>query len=133
MTSTVSLISELRRLRKIAGKRHPMYEHNKFAKILIGFGVAMWAVYLIVFGCLFIGFFREIFPSMEPYHIFNKGMLYLLMVDFIMRITMNKLPVQEIKPLVLLPMGKNRVLRSYVQQISHCWITSVMARTRQVK
>ena len=41
-------------------------------------------------------------------------MLYLLMADFLMRFTMNKLPVQEIKPFVLLPMGKSRVLRSYL-------------------
>ena len=41
-------------------------------------------------------------------------MAYLLMADFLMRFTMTKLPVQEIKPFVLLPMGKNRVLRSYL-------------------
>lgn len=114
MTSTFHLIRELRRLRKLAGKRHPMYEQNKFAKYLIGFSLALGAVYLIVFGVLFIGLFREIFPSMEPYHIFNKGMVYLLIADFVMRLSLTKLPVQEIKPLVLLPMGKNRVLRSYL-------------------
>ena len=114
MTNTFSLIRELRRLRKIATKRHPMYEQNKFAKYLIGFSLALGVVYLIMFGVLFIGLFREIFPSMEPYHIFNKGMAYLLMADFLMRFTMTKLPVQEIKPFVLLPMGKNRVLRSYL-------------------
>ena len=64
MTSTFHLIRELRRLRKLAGKRHPMYEQNKFAKYLIGFSLALGAVYLIVFGVLFIGLFREIFPSM---------------------------------------------------------------------
>ena len=114
MASIFHLIGELRRLRKIAGKRHPMYEQNRFAKYLIGFSLALGAVYLIMFGVLFIGLFREIFPSMEPYHILNKGMLYLLMADFLMRFTISKLPVQEIKPFVLLPIGKNRVLRSYL-------------------
>ena len=114
MTNLFSLIRELRRLRKIADKRHPMYDQNKFAKYLIGFSLALGAVYLIMFAFLFIGLFSEIFPSMEPYHIFNKGMCYLLMADFLMRFTMNKLPVQEIKPFVLLPLGKNRVLRSYL-------------------
>ena len=114
MTNTFSLIRELRRLRKIATKRHPMYEQNKFAKYLIGFSLALGVVYLFMFAFLFIGLFREIFPSMEPYHIFNKGMAYLLMADFLMRFTVTKLPVQEIKPFVLLPMGKNRVLRSYL-------------------
>ena len=114
MISTINLFRELRRLRKIAGKRHPMYDQNKFAKYFMGFAVALWVVYLIMFGFLFIGLFSEIFPSMEPYHMLNKGMLYLLMVDFLMRFTMTKLPVQEIKPFVLLPVGKNRVLRSYL-------------------
>ena len=114
MTNTFSLIRELRHLRKIAGKRHPMYDQNKFAKYLIGFSIALGVTYLFLFGVLFIPMFKATFPSMEPYHILNKGMLYLLMVDFLMRFTMNKLPVQEIKPFVLLPMGKNRVLRSYL-------------------
>lgn len=112
--TTFHLIRELRHLRKIAGKRHPMYDQNKFAKYLIGFSVALGVVYLIMFGFLFIGMFREIFPSMEPYHILNKGMIYLLIADFFMRLSMTKLPVQEIKPFVLLPTGKNRVLRSYL-------------------
>ena len=91
-----------------------MYDQNKFAKYLIGFSIALGVVYLIMFGFLFIPMFREIFPSMEPYHIFNKGMVYLLIADFFMRLSMTKLPVQEIKPFVLLPVGKNRVLSSYL-------------------
>lgn len=114
MTNTFKLIRELRHLRKIAGKRHPMYDQNKFAKYLIGFSLALGVVYLILFGVLFISMFKAIYPSMEPYHIFNKGMIYLLMADFLMRFTMTKLPVQEIKPFILLPTGKNRVLRSYL-------------------
>ena len=114
MISTFALFRELRRLRKIADKRHPMYDQNRFAKYFMGFAVALWLVYLIMFGVLFIPMFREIFPSMEPYHILNKGMVYLLIADFLMRFTMTKLPVQEIKPFVLLPVGKNRVLRSYL-------------------
>lgn len=114
MTNTLSLIRELCRLRKIASKRHPMYDQNKFAKYLIGFSLILGAVYLIMFGFLFTAMFREMFPSMEPYHIFNKGMIYLLIADFFMRLSMTKLPVQEIKPFVLLPMGRNRVLRSYL-------------------
>ena len=114
MISAYNLFRELRRLRKVAAKRHPMYDQNKFAKYFMGFAVALWMVYLVMFGFLFIGLFSGIFPSMEPYHMLNKGMLYLLMVDFVMRFTMTRLPVQEIKPLILLPVGKDRVLRSYL-------------------
>ena len=114
MISTLSLFRELRHLRKVAAKRHPMYDQNKFAKYFMGFAVALWLVYLVMFGFLFIPMFRDIYPSMEPYHIFNKGMIYLLMADFVMRFTMTKQPVQEIKPFVLLPVGKSRVLRSYL-------------------
>ena len=114
MISTLSLFRELRHLRKVAAKRHPMYDQNKFAKYFMGFAVALWLVYLVMFGFLFIPMFRDIYPSMEPYHIFNKGMIYLMMADFVMRFTMTKQPVQEIKPFVLLPVGKSRVLRSYL-------------------
>ena len=75
--------------------------------------LAFWNGWLLM-GILFIPMFRDIYPSMEPYHIFNKGMIYLMMADFIMRFTMTKQPVQEIKPFVLLPVGKSRVLRSYL-------------------
>ena len=112
--TTPTLFRELRRLRKVAAKRHPMYDQNRFAKFLIGFSIALSMAYLLMFGVLFIPMFRDIFPSMEPYHIFNKGMVYLLIADFFIRFTMTKLPVQEIKPLVLLPVGKDRVLRTYL-------------------
>lgn len=112
--TTLTLFRELRHLRKVAAKRHPMYEQNRFAKFLIGFSIALSLAYLLMFGVLFIPMFREIFPSMEPYHMLNKGMAYLLMADFLIRFTMTKLPVQEIKPLVLLPVGKNRVLSTYL-------------------
>ena len=114
MISSFALFRELRKLRKIADKRHPMYDQNRFAKYFMGFAVALWLVYLVMFGVLFIPMFRELFPSMEPYHIFNKGLVYLLMAAFLMRFTMTKLPVQEIKSLILLPVGKNRVLRAYL-------------------
>ena len=100
--TTIALFRELRHLRKVAAKRHPMYDQNRFAKFLIGFSVALSMAYLLMFGVLFIPLFRGIFPSMEPYHIFNKGMIYLLIADFLMRFTMTKLPVQEIKPFVLM-------------------------------
>ncbi len=113
--TTLSLFRELRHLRKVASKRHPMYDQNRFAKFLIGFSIALSLAYLLMFGVLFIPMFREIYPSMEPYHIFNKGMVYLLIADFFIRFTMTKLPVQEIKPFVLLPVGKDRVLRTYLR------------------
>ena len=78
MISSFNLFRELRQQRKTAAKRHPMYDQNKFAKYFMGFAVALWLVYLVMFGFLFIGLFSGIFPSMEPYHILNKGMLYLL-------------------------------------------------------
>ncbi len=114
MISSFALFRELRKLRKVAAKRHPMYDQNRFAKFLIGFTIALYMAYLLMFGVMFIPLFQEIYPSMEPYHIFNKGMIYLLMADFLMRFTMTKLPVQEIKPFVLLPVGKGRVLRTYL-------------------
>ena len=41
MISAINLFRELRHLRKIAGKRHPMYDQNKFAKYLMGFAAAL--------------------------------------------------------------------------------------------
>ena len=50
MISTFNLFRELRKLRKVADKRHPMYDQNKFAKYLMGFAAALWLAYLVMFG-----------------------------------------------------------------------------------
>lgn len=103
-----TLFKELRQQGKLAARRHPMYEKNKFGKFFAYFMAIFWLAYLVFFGTLFAFSFDG--GAVEPYHILNKGMLIVLLIDFCMRFVFQKTPTQEMKPYLLLPVKKNRVL-----------------------
>ncbi|MGL4851543.1 MAG: DUF5687 family protein [Phocaeicola sp.] len=112
------LLSILRKNKSLEAKRNPSLERNRFAKILIYFMVAFWAAYLIFFGVMLPFAFESGFPSMEPYHILNKGMLFLLVTDFLLRFVLQRPPAQEIKPYLLMPVSRKKLLNTYLIQIA---------------
>ena len=110
------IYSIIKKNQKLGDKRHPMFERNRFAKFFSYFMIAFWACYLILFGCTFPSMFRNAAPNMEPYHILNQGMIFILLIDFLMRFIAQKVPVQEIKPYLLFPVKKNAVLNCLLIQ-----------------
>ena len=76
------LFFDIRKLHKLDEKRSPMFEKNRFAKVMVYLGIAFWAAYLVLFGVLLPSAFSEGFPGMEPYHILNKGLLIVLAIIF---------------------------------------------------
>ncbi|KAA6326498.1 hypothetical protein EZS27_024403 [termite gut metagenome] len=119
--------NDLRRHGKLAAKRHPMYEKNKFGKLFMYFMAVFWAGYLISIGTGLVYAFRDGFPSMEPYHILNKALLAILIIDFVIRFPFQKVPTQEVKPYLLLPIKKNRaldflLLRSGLSSFNTIWL-----------
>lgn len=104
------LFKELRRHSKLAAKRHPMYEKNRFGRFFMYFMSLFWVGYLIFFGASFAQLFQASSPHMEPYHIMNSGLLVVLLIDFIMRFPFQKTPTQEMKPYLLLPIKKKRLI-----------------------
>ena len=80
------------------------------AKILIGF----FAVYfiLIFLGMGFGGFFaiKEMYPEKDPLVVVNSFLLFAITGDLIFRYLMQKLPVMNIKPLLLLPIKKKTIV-----------------------
>ncbi len=120
-----TLFKELRQQGKLADRRHPMYEKNKFGKFFAYFMAIFWLAYLVFFGTLFAFTFDG--GAVEPYHILNKGMLIVLVIDFMMRFVFQKTPTQEMKPYLLLPVKKNRVLdflllRSGLDTYNSVWL-----------
>lgn len=110
------LLYDLRKHQKLADKRHPMFESNRFGKFFMYFGIVFWVAYFIFFGILFPSIFEGIFPNMEPFHIMNKGLVYLMLLDFLFRFIFQKTPAQEMKPYLLLPIGKKKLLNTYLIQ-----------------
>lgn len=121
------LFNELRKQNKLAAKRHPMYDKNRFGKIFMYFMAVFWAGYLIFFGTTMAFAIRRGAPNMEPYHILNSVLPIFLLLDFLLRFPFQKTPTQEVKPYLLLPVKKNRVLdflllRSGLSSFNLLWL-----------
>ncbi len=105
------IFNELRKHGSLAAKRHPMYDKNKAAKMLGYIMGAFWAGYLIFFGTTFAFGFADMVPNREPYHVMNAVVLiFILALDFLLRVPFQKTPTQEVKPYLLLPVKRNRVI-----------------------
>lgn len=84
----MNLFLELRRHGKLANQRNPMYEKSRFAKFWIYLMVVFWAGYLIFFGITFAFAFSE--GAQEAYHLLNGGLLFILALDFVIRLPFQK-------------------------------------------
>lgn len=90
--------------------RSASFSKSLGAKILIGF----FALYFIV--CfLFIGIFafkiiKEQYPDQDPLVLVNSFLLFAIVGDLIFRYIMQKLPVMNIRPLLILPIKKNTIV-----------------------
>ena len=79
-------------------------------KIIMGF----FALYMMVsFLALGIGSFfliRKTMPNSDPLQVVNSFLLFAIIGDLIFRYLMQKLPVMNIKPLLILPVKKNKLV-----------------------
>ena len=67
-----------------------------------------WAGYLIFFGTTFAFAFDG--GATEAYHVMNSGLIFVLVLDFLIRLPFQKTPTQEVKPYLLLPIKRNRLI-----------------------
>lgn len=106
----------IKRNQKLAAKRNPAFDSNRFAKFLVYFMMAYWAAILLLFGFLLPPMFEGIVPNMEPYHIMNQGLVYVLLADFLVRFMGQPSVSQELKPYLLMPVKKNRLIDTFLLQ-----------------
>lgn len=106
----MNIFKELWKQGKLASKRNPMFEKSKTAKIWIYIGVAFWACYLIFLGV-------TLGVALRGEHIYRAQLInafvsvpFILVVDFLMRFAFQQLPTQEVKPYLLLPVPKKRII-----------------------
>lgn len=121
----MNLFLELRRHGRLADKRHPMYVKSRFTRFWMYFMAVFWAGYLIFIGTTF-AFGLEDAPT-EPYHILNSGLVFVLALDFLMRFPFQRTPTQEVKPYLLLPVRRNRLIdflliRSGLSGFNFIWL-----------
>lgn len=101
---------DLLRHKRLEARRNPMYEGNMVAKVLMYVSGFFMAGYLFLFGMLFPPMFEEIYPAFEPYHIFGKWIVFVWALDLFIRFLYQKPPSAQLKPYILLPIGKHRII-----------------------
>lgn len=106
----------IKRNQKLAAKRNPVFDTNRFAKFLMYFMAVYWAAILLFLGVMLPLMFEGIVPNMEPYHIMNQGILYVMLVDFLIRFMGQPAVAQELKPYLLMPVKKNRLIDTFLIQ-----------------
>ena len=95
---------------KLAEKRNPAFETNRFAKFLMYFIVVYWAALFLFLGVMIPFAMEDIVPNMEPYHIMNQGILYVMVADFLIRFMAQPSVSQEIKPYLLMPIKRKKLI-----------------------
>lgn len=85
-----------------------MFEKDRTAKIWIYIGIAFWACYLIFFGVVFALDMET--GGRDSYQVLNGGLIFILALDFLTRFPFQQTPTQEVKPYLLLPVHKKRII-----------------------
>ena len=90
--------------------RSSYWQKGLALKIIMGF----FALYLMA-SFLFVGFFsfkiiEKTMPGSDPLQVVNSFLLFAIIGDLVFRYLMQKLPVMNIKPLLILPVKKSKLV-----------------------
>lgn len=70
---------------RLAEKRNPMFDKNRFAKGAFYFFLIYWAALFLLYGVMLPSVLSESNIATEPYHILNCYLIYFLIADFLFR------------------------------------------------
>ena len=109
----IQLFFALRRNLKLSNRRSPMFEQNQISKVFVYIGVAFTMLYLVMIGTMLGwatrgGDFTLLFGVLP----------FLLTLDFLMRFGMQQTPAMLVKPYLLMPVKKQRII--------HCFLVSTL-------
>jgi len=79
-------------------------------KIIMGFLALYFIVCFLAIGIGGYYILKKQFPDQDPLQIVNSFLLYAILGDLIFRYLMQKLPVMNIKPLLILPIKKSKLV-----------------------
>ena len=104
----IQLFKLLRHNIKVSEKRSPVFEQNKWAKVLIYFLAAMFVIYLIMYGSI-IGYAADGEPGTMI-----AAMLIILPIDFLLRFIFQSTPAMMAKPYILMPISRYSVIECFL-------------------
>ncbi len=99
---------------ELKDKRHPMYEKNRFMKILMWFMVLYYAAILLLMGTVLPLAMSGTYPGVAAFHVLDGNMIWLLLVDFWIRFVLQETPAQQVRQYSLLPIRKQFLMNMYL-------------------
>ena len=79
-------------------------------KIFMAFLALYFIVSFLALGLALFPILKKAFPDQDPFVIVNGFMFYWILADLLMRFFLQKLPVMSVKPLLTLPIKKNKMV-----------------------
>ena len=104
----LELFRLLRKNIKISEKRSPIFEQNKWAKVLVYFLSTMFIIYLIMYGSI-IGSAAD-----GEAGTMIAAMLIILPIDFLLRFIFQSTPAMMVKPYILLPISRYTAIECFL-------------------
>ena len=79
-------------------------------KIVMGFVAVYFLLAFLLLGIALYPILEQNFPNQKPILIVNNFVIFWMVMDLILRFFMQSLPVMNIKPLLVLPIKKEKVI-----------------------
>ena len=102
-------------------KRHPMLDKNRFMKFLIVFMWLYYAAILLFMGVVMAMGMKHSYNGVASFHVFDGGLLYLLIIDFWVRFVLQETPAQNVQPYALLPIRRSFLMHLYLTRSGISW------------
>lgn len=104
----------IRTLDGLKEERHPMFEKNRFMKLLAWIMIAYYGAILLLLGAVLpLGMSGEYY-GVAAFHVFDGAFLWVLFCDFWVRFVLQETPAQQVRPFRLLPVSKKFLMHTYL-------------------
>ncbi|CAL2091793.1 conserved membrane protein of unknown function [Tenacibaculum sp. 190524A02b] len=90
--------------------RSSYWERSIGLKILLGFFALYFVVMFLSLGVGMYPALKKVYPEKDPFIVVNEFLFFWFMGDLIARFFLQKLPVMSIKPLLILPIKRSKII-----------------------
>ncbi len=90
--------------------RSSYWQTGMALKILLGFFALLMLAYLLLLGTFSFEIMEELKPGTDPLKLVNSYLFYVIAADIMFRYLMQKIPIMNIKPMMILPIKKSKLV-----------------------
>lgn len=90
--------------------RSPYWQKGIGIKILMGFFAIYFILIFLALGVSIFPILKKTFPEQDPFVVVNNFIFYWVLLDLIMRFFLQRLPVMSVKPLLIIPIKRSKIV-----------------------